>query len=164
MVKKNDYPRKNFSKDGVQTGAPANTNSQQKSFQRDSDASHKENHIRNNRPPRDNQQRENNNQRDFNQQRDAQRRETRDNQARENSSRENGPNQHKENYQRNFHRDNQNRDSGKENRENTRQHFQRPPIKPRAEETVADIAADITRIEKEIELELKEIRSMRLGV
>ncbi len=161
MVKKNDYPRKNFSKDGVQTGAPANPNSQQKSFQKDSDVSRKDNHnLRNNRPPRDrdNQQRENNNQRDFNQQRDTQRRENRDNQVRENSSRENGQNQHKENYQRNFHRDNQ-----KENRENVRQHFQRP-IKPRAEETVADISADIARIEKEIDLELKEIRTMRLGV
>jgi hypothetical protein len=164
VVKKNDYPRKNFSKDGVQTGEPANANPQQKSFQRDSDVSHKENHIRNNRPPRDNQQRDNANQRDFSQQRDSQRRENRDNQVRDNSSRENGQNQHKDNYQRIFHRDGQNRENGKEFRENVRPHYQRPAIKPRAEETVADIAADITRIEKEIELQLKEIRSMRLGV
>ncbi len=162
MVKKNDYPRKNFSKDGVQSGETPGQNNQPKSFQKDSpDGSHRENHIRNNRPPRDNQQR------------DMQRRENRDNQGRDNSTRENNQNSHKENFQRNYHRDNrdyrdnrdnQNREAARENREPSRQHFQRPPIKPRAEETVEDIVADISRIEKEIELELKEIRSMRLGV
>lgn len=34
----------------------------------------------------------------------------------------------------------------------------------RAEETVDDIKTDIVRIEKEIELEIKEIKSMRLGL
>jgi len=34
----------------------------------------------------------------------------------------------------------------------------------KAEETIDDIKTDILRIEKEIELELKEIRSLRLGV
>ncbi len=157
MVKRNDYQRKNFSKDGVQNGEHVNSNAQQKPFQKDAEVSHKDNHVRNNRPPRDNQQRENNNQ--------SQRRENRDNQGRDNSQRENNQNQHKENFQRNYHRDrdNQNRE-GRENREPVRQHFQRPAIKPRAEETVADITADISRIEKEIELELKEIRSIRLGV
>ncbi|OPX45612.1 hypothetical protein CLHUN_05490 [Ruminiclostridium hungatei] len=174
MVKRNDYPRKNYSKDGAQTGEPAGQNFQQKSAQKDGEAPHKENHTRT-RPPRDNQQREGGNQREPGQQRDSQRRDNRDNQARENSPRENSQNQHKENYQRNYHRENQNRDNQtrenqnqnrepREPRENTRQHFQRPAIKPRAEETVADIAVDIVRIEKEIELELKEIRSMRLGV
>lgn len=166
MVKKNEYPRKNnFSKDGAQTNEPAASNSQPKSFQKDGETSHKENHVRNNRPPRDNQQRDNVQQRD-NQQRDAQKRE---NQSRENGSREPGSrennqrdNQHnKENFQRNYHRENA---QSRENREPYRQHFQRPAIKPRAEETVDDIVVDIGRIEKEIELELKEIRSMRLGV
>lgn len=36
--------------------------------------------------------------------------------------------------------------------------------KPRADETVDDIKQDIIRIEKEIKLELKEIRSMKLGI
>lgn len=181
MVKRNDYPRKNYSKDGAQAGEPAGQNFQQKSAHKDGEAPHKENHTRT-RPPRDNQQREGGNQRESGQQRESQRRDNRDNQARENSPRENNQNQHKENYQRNYHRDNQNRDNQnrdnqnrenrenreprepREPRENTRQHYQRPAIKPRAEETVADIATDIVRIEKEIELELKEIRSMRLGV
>jgi hypothetical protein len=34
----------------------------------------------------------------------------------------------------------------------------------KAEETADDIRADIARIEKEIELEIKEIKSMRLGL
>jgi len=34
----------------------------------------------------------------------------------------------------------------------------------KSEETIEDIRTDIARIEKEIELELKEIRSLRLGV
>lgn len=164
MVKKNDYPKKSFVKDGAQTSEPSNPNSQQKSFHKVPDAPRKETHVRNTRPPRDNQQRENSSQREPGQPRDMQKREPRDNQNRENSPRDNGQIQHKDNYQRNFHRDNQNRENGKESREPVRQHFQRPAIKPRAEETVADIAADITRIEKEIELELREIRSMRLGV
>lgn len=36
--------------------------------------------------------------------------------------------------------------------------------KSRAAETIDDIKIDIARIEKEIELEIKEIRSMRLGL
>ncbi len=174
MVKKNEYPRKdNFSKDGGQAGEPANTNSQQKTFQRNGEGYHKENHVRTNRPPRDYQQRDNGQQKEgF--QREPQKREnnSRDNQARENSTRENtsrdNNQQHKE-HQRNYHRDNnQNKEVARENnreqREPYRPHFQRSAIKPRAEETVEDIAADIVRIEKEIELELKEIKSMRLGV
>ncbi len=164
MVKKNDYPRKNnFSKDGTQTNESAGAaNSQQKPSQKDGETFHKESHTRNNRSSRDNQQR------------DAQKRENanRENQSRENSSKENGArenvqrdNQHKDNFQRNYHRENNNQNrENRENRDSYRQHFQRPAIKPRAEETVNDIAADIGRIEKEIELELKEIRSMRLGV
>jgi len=34
----------------------------------------------------------------------------------------------------------------------------------RAEETIDDIKVDITRIEKEIQLEIKEIRSLKLGL
>ncbi len=41
---------------------------------------------------------------------------------------------------------------------------QRDKARARALETVEDIRADIARIEKEIELEIKEIRGMRLGL
>ena len=34
----------------------------------------------------------------------------------------------------------------------------------KVEETVDDIKADITRLEKEIDLEIKEIKSLRLGL
>ena len=36
--------------------------------------------------------------------------------------------------------------------------------KTRANETIEDIREDIARIEKEIQLEIKEIKSMRLGL
>lgn len=38
------------------------------------------------------------------------------------------------------------------------------PIRARLEETVDDIKADVARIEKEIDLEIKEIRSLKLGL
>ena len=159
MVRKNEYPRKsNFIKDGAQAREPVHLNSPQKTFQKDAESQNKENNARNNRPPRENQQRDSNQQKEY-EQRDVQKRENtpRDNQLRENVQRDN--------HQRNFQRDNtQNRENFRDTREPYRQHTQRPVIKPRAEETVEDIAADIGRIEKEIELELKEIKSMRLGV
>lgn len=157
MVKKNDYPRRNFTKDGAQTGDSSNQN-QNKTFQKDGEApTHKENFVRSSRPPRENQQRENNHQKDgFHQHRNNNN--NRDNQVREAGSKDFS----RDNQNRGFHRDNnQNREN---NREQPRQHFSRPAIKPRAEETVTDITSDIARIEKEIELELKEIRSLRLGV
>ncbi|HEX9058668.1 MAG TPA: hypothetical protein VF941_00650 [Clostridia bacterium] len=40
----------------------------------------------------------------------------------------------------------------------------RNSIKNRADDSIEDIKADITRIEKEIELEIKEIKSLRLGL
>lgn len=163
MVKKNEYPRRNnFSKDGVQVSEPVNSNSTQKTFPKEGESHNKENNNRNNRSLRENQQKEY-------QQRDNQKRENfpRDNQPRENVKRDNTPrdNSHKDNNQRNFHRDNNpNRENVRDTREPYRQSFQRPAIKPRSEETVEDIAADIGRIEKEIELELREIQSMRLGL
>jgi hypothetical protein len=163
VVKKNEYPRKNIvSKDGVHTTESGSSNSPQKSFQKEGEFHHKENYSRNNRPPRENNQARDNN---F-QQRDNQRKENlpKDNQIKENTQKDTPVREHKENHQRNFHRENtQNRESYN-NRESYRQYSQRPAIKPRAEETVEDIAVDIGRIEKEIELELKEIRSLRLGV
>ncbi|ACL74523.1 hypothetical protein [Ruminiclostridium cellulolyticum] len=154
MVKKNEYPRKNYVKADGQVGQQSTqSTTQQKVYQKDS--------VRSTRPPRDQhkdgfQPRENNQQkREFN---------SRDNSQRENSGRESGSynNQHRENnYQRNYHRENY---QGRENRESNRQHYQRTAIRPRAEETVEDIENDIVRIQKEIDLELKEIRSMRLGV
>ena len=89
------------------------------------------------------------------------------NTPRENTPRENTPRENttKDNLQKNNHRENtQNRDGYRDNREPYRQHNQRPAIKPQTEENLDDISADIGRIEKEIELELKEIRSMRLGI
>ncbi|HEX2925898.1 MAG TPA: hypothetical protein VHP38_06520 [Ruminiclostridium sp.] len=164
MVKKNEYPKKNYAKDDVQAGQPTQPATQQKVFQKDGEIHHKESHVRSTRPPRD-QQRDGSQPRENNQPK------------REFTPKENGPKenqnreasatkepQHRENgHQRNYHRENtQGRE--RENREPYRQHFQRPAIKPRAEETVEDIANDIVRIQKEIDLELKEIRSMRLGV
>ncbi len=142
MVKKNEYPRKtNFSKTGAQVSEPVAANTSQKS----GEFHYKENNTRNNRPPRENQHRDNNSQKVY-QQREAQKR--------DNISRENN--------QKNYHRENTNQN--RENKEPYRQHYQRTAIKPQAEETVEDITMDISRIEKEIELELKEIKSLRLGV
>ena len=163
LVKKNEYPRKNYVRDDGQAGQQTNqTVPQQKVYQKDGETHHKENHVRSTRPPRDQQKegyqpRENNSQkREFT---------PRENNQRDNTNKEaygSKDNQHRENnHQRNYHRDNF---QGRENREPYKQHFQRPAIKPRAEETVEDIANDIIRIQKEIDFELKEIRSMRLGV
>lgn len=165
MVKKNEYPRKNYAKDDVQTGQQTQPANQQKVFQKDGEIHHKESHVRSTRPPRD-QQKDNSQPREHNQQkRDFTPRENgqRDNSGREPSATKDV--QNKENgHQRNYHRENTQNRENRENREPYRQHFQRPAIKPRAEETVEDIANDIVRIQKEIDLELKEIRSMRLGV
>lgn len=152
MVKKNEYPRKDFSKDSVQPRehehAPQNIS------QKSGDNPHKENNNTRNRPPRENQK--------AYQHRETQKRE---NTQRDNSQKENVP---RENHQKNYHRENvqvrENTRETRENREQYRPHYQRTVIKPQAEETVEDIATDITRIEKEIELELKEIRSMKLGM
>ncbi len=163
MVKKNEYPRKNYVKDDGQAGQHTTQPvQQQKAYQKDGDTHHKESHVRSTRSPRDQQRegyqpRENNSQkRDFT---------PRENNQKDNTNREPSATkdtQHRENnYQRNYHRDNY---QGRENREPYKQQYQRPIIKPRAEETVEDIANDIIRIQKEIDLELKEIRSMRLGV
>jgi hypothetical protein len=170
VVKRNEYPRKtDFSKDGVKLSESVPSNTPQKSgeFHR------KENNTRNNRPPRENQQEDNNHQKEY-QHRETIKREniSRDNQLIENAQRENPlkestprENTQRDNQQKNYHRENtQNRDGVRDNREPYRQRNQRPAIKPQTEENVDDIAADIGRIEKEIELELKEIRSMRLGI
>jgi hypothetical protein len=63
------------------------------------------------------------------------------------------------------HSSNSNRDSQyKHNYSNTNQQsrFRMDKVKP--VETAEDIRNDIDRIEKEIELEIKEIKSMRLGI
>lgn len=168
MVRNNDYPKKNFQKDGVQASVPPHQNSQSKPFQKPGEGYHRENNNRNgNRPPREAQQRDNNQQKEHLQRENQKRENTqRENQQRAASQKENQrdnqyrENQHRENVgQRNHHKD-----TPRENREPFRSNYQRPVIKPRADETVEDIALDIIRIEKEIQLELKEIKSMRLGV
>ncbi len=72
---------------------------------------------------------------------------------------------------RNYNRDNKdNRDSkdGREGFQKQSNSFQgggqRYPHKVKTEETIDDIKEDILRIEKEIELEIREIRTMRLGL
>ena len=90
--------------------------------------------------------------------------------------------QPKENPRReNFNRDNQQRDntvrdnaarSGfrdnsfrtPNNYSQNNQNSSRPNIRFKADESAEDITTDIIRIEKEIELEIKEIKSMRLGM
>ncbi|EGD47811.1 hypothetical protein Cpap_2214 [Ruminiclostridium papyrosolvens DSM 2782] len=165
MVKKNEYPRKNYVRDdgqaGQQTTQPA---PQQKTYQKDGETRHKESHVRSTRPPRD-QQKEGYQPRENNPQKKEFTPRENNNNQRDNANRESAASrdtQHRENnHQRNYHRENF---QGRDNREPYKQHYQRPAIKPRAEETVEDIANDIVRIQKEIDLELKEIRSMRLGV
>ncbi len=86
---------------------------------------------------------------------------------------------HKENnYNKNYYRDRdntqrqsyQNRNSLNQShnyhQQNSLQHGSLTNIaaKVKIDETVEDIKADINRIEKEIELEIKEIRSMRSGL
>lgn len=62
---------------------------------------------------------------------------------------------------------NNNRYNGNRNRNNhyrkNNYHKHSKPKLP-VEETLEDIAADIIRIEKEIQLEIKEITTMRLGL
>jgi len=57
---------------------------------------------------------------------------------------------------------NYNKDSGGRQRYSKQSYRQRNDLRIRAEETLDDIRADITRIEKEIELEIREIRSLKL--
>lgn len=59
--------------------------------------------------------------------------------------------------QRYSHRDNQ-------HRQNSSGHSYSRYGRTRAEETVDDIKLDISRLEKEIDLEIKEIKSLRLGL
>lgn len=171
MVKKNEYPKKTeFSKaNGQASEAPASNYPQKTGeFHR------KENNVRNSRPARETQQRDNNQQKEY-QRRETPKREntTRDNQQiKENNPRETAQrekasrdNTTRDTHQKNYHRENTaNRDGFRESREPYRQHNQRPTIKPQTEENLEDITADIGRIQKEIELELKEIRSLRLGI
>lgn len=144
MMKRNDYQRRNTSQGGYQNQGQRNPqeqggrrdNSQRENAQRDS--SHKENTHRENNS-RDNSQRENT-------QRDAAQR---DNSQRENSQRDGG---------RPYYRDNQRQHSSSQGQ------YQRNAGRSRTEETIEDIVMDISRIEKEIELEIKEIKSLRLGM
>ncbi len=165
MVRKSEYPKKNdLSKNDVPSGVAQPSNSTQKS----GEFHHKENSTRNSRPPRENQQRDNNQQKEY-QRREPKREnttrvnQTRDSVQKENTIKENNQrdNSSRENHQKNYHREPQN---NKETREPYRQHYQRNVIKPKTEETVEDIANDIVRIEKEIDLEIKEIKSLRLGL
>ncbi len=65
-------------------------------------------------------------------------------------------------------RNSQNRESVSRQKHSRDQRYggfhNRSQNKVKAVETIDDIRADISRIEKEIELEIKEIRSLRLGL
>jgi len=86
----------------------------------------------------------------------------RDNPPREGISRENS---HRDNsYRENSYRENSYRQSGSGHNYSNHSSAQRTGSRIKTEETLDDIIADISRIEKEIELEIKEIRSLRLGM
>ncbi|AUG58833.1 MAG TPA: hypothetical protein DCE02_03925 [Ruminiclostridium sp.] len=53
--------------------------------------------------------------------------------------------------------------SSKQNYQNRKSHY-KDPERIKETETIADIRSDIERIEKEIRLEIKEIKSLKLGV
>lgn len=103
-------------------------------------------------PKRHEYQRRNNNQGGYSNQRQ-------NNSQERGSFRENNQS-NQSNQSKNFHRDNN----------APRQNFSNQNSPPRyinrirAEETVEDIRRDISRIEKEIELEIKEIKSLRMGL
>lgn len=63
------------------------------------------------------------------------------------------------NQNKTYHRDNSNRQNY-----SSQNSYQRSGGRIKVDETIDDIKADITRLEKEIQLELKEIRSMKLGL
>lgn len=69
-------------------------------------------------------------------------------------------------YQRenNFHKGNGYRKDSSQSRNTGGGYSYRNSGRARAEETVEDIKSDIVRIEKEIMLEIKEIRGLKLGV
>jgi len=120
-------------------------------------------------PHENNQNRENNQNKEANQTKETSpnrepNHNRENNQARENNQvRENRPNRDN-NQQRNFNREMPNRDNSPRpsysNQSSASRHYNRI----RSEETIDDIKSDIIRIEKEIELELKEIKTLRLGM
>lgn len=59
-----------------------------------------------------------------------------------------------------YHSKKNKRSKARSNNNNVKQRYNKPT---RAEETIEDIKNDISRIEKEIQLELKEIRSLKFG-
>lgn len=73
-------------------------------------------------------------------------------------------NPHFKNYNRDNRDNREYRDGGQRSGYQSQGGGIRYPHKPRAEETIDDIKSDIVRIEKEIQLEIKEIRSMKLGL
>lgn len=62
------------------------------------------------------------------------------------------------------HKDNRDGSQQRNNYNRSYSNNSRYSGKLRSDETVEDIVTDITRIEKEIDLEIKEISSMRLGI
>lgn len=87
--------------------------------------------------------------------------------VREGASHENS----RDNQRNHYNRDPKDNSRQRYNRDNYhRQHsgyhnnYNKPAERVKAIETLEDIKADITRIEKEIQLEIKEIKSIRLGL
>lgn len=165
MVRKNEYSKKS---DLLKNDVPSSVSKPSNPTHKSGEYHHKESNTRNGYSSRETLQRDNNNQqKEF--QRREQKRETttRVNQARDNVQKDSITKENttresttRESHQKNYHRE----VNVQNNKEPYRQHFQRNAIKPKTEETVDDIANDITRIEKEIDLEIKEIKSLRLGL
>jgi hypothetical protein len=82
---------------------------------------------------------------------------------RQNNSYRDGSGQRGNNYFRDNGYSKQNY-SNSNSRSNSGYNNHRMSNRVKAEETIDDIKADINRIEKEIDLELKEIKSLRIGI
>lgn len=146
MVRRNEFHRKNENQATQPQGHPGGSSQPSQRF------SHEPQINRENMAGRENQiNRENQGNRENPGNRENQI-------SRENSSIRENQNNRENQRPKNFYRENQQRQNFQS--QQTPRYSNR--VKP--VETVEDIQIDIQRIEKEIELEIKEIKSMRLGL
>ncbi len=143
MINKNESPRRNNNQNGYSN--QSRNNAQGQAHRTYQNQARDNSQTRENSEPRENP-------RENNQSKETQR---------DNSQpRDNG--QQREREHRGYYRDNASRQT--QGQGHSGQTYQRYQSRVRAEETTEDIKADIVRIEKEIELEIKEIKTMRLGL
>lgn len=145
MVKKGEYQKKNFNQGGFEQKGPGEQNGGGKSMKPSNEQGQKNNY----RSHQDSQQRQQNQR----QQEDGAAGAVSRTMQETGAGREN---QHPRNYQRDNH--------GRYNGNSGQNSYARQGNRVKGDESIDDISADISRIEKEIQLELKEIRSMRLGL